>query len=139
VEQIFGNQQKNTKNKFQIGDYVLWFPKGENTHLGKFLKKWFRPFKVQYCLPNNNNIIIYVNNFEPNLVLVNFNKLKPYKYVNQTLKGIQNSKYQMSLKSIDLNHKEEKSNEHSKDHRTIKIIDTDHTIASEEASINLMS
>ncbi len=26
------NQQKNTKKKFQFGDYVLWFPKGEKTH-----------------------------------------------------------------------------------------------------------
>jgi hypothetical protein len=37
------------------------------------------------------NIIffVFVNNFEPNLVLVNVNKLKPYNYVDQTLKGIQ--------------------------------------------------
>jgi len=30
---------------------------------------------------------VYVNNFEPKLVLININKLKPYKYVDQTLKG----------------------------------------------------
>jgi hypothetical protein len=35
---------------------------------------------------------IFVNNFEPNPILVNVNKLKPYKYVDQTLKGIQRSK-----------------------------------------------
>ncbi len=39
------SQQKNTK-KFQFGDYVLWLPKGENTYLGKFKKRWFGPFKV---------------------------------------------------------------------------------------------
>ncbi len=33
--------------------------------------------------------LVYVNNFEPNPILVNVNKLKPYKYVDQTLKGIQ--------------------------------------------------
>jgi hypothetical protein len=33
-----------------------------------------------------------VNNFEPNPILVNVNKLIPYKYVDQTLKGIQSSK-----------------------------------------------
>jgi hypothetical protein len=47
---------KNTQNKFQFGDYVLWFPKGGETHLGKFKKIWFGLFWVQYCLPNN---IIY--------------------------------------------------------------------------------
>jgi hypothetical protein len=36
-------QHKNTKKKFQFGDYVLWLPKGENTHLGKFKKRWFGP------------------------------------------------------------------------------------------------
>jgi hypothetical protein len=32
------SQQKNTKKKFQFGDYVLWFPKGEKTHMGKLKK-----------------------------------------------------------------------------------------------------
>ncbi len=40
------SQQKNTKKKFQFGDYVLWFPKGEKLHMNKFKKKWFGPFKV---------------------------------------------------------------------------------------------
>jgi hypothetical protein len=40
------SQQKHTKKKFQFRYYVLWFPKGENTHLGKFKKRWFGPFKV---------------------------------------------------------------------------------------------
>jgi hypothetical protein len=88
------SQQKNTENKFQFKDYVLWFPKGEKTHLGKFKKRWFGPFKVQYCLPNNIVIFVFVNNFEPNLILVNVNKLKPYTYVDQTLKGIQSSEDQ---------------------------------------------
>jgi predicted RNA-binding protein with PUA-like domain len=35
------SQQKNTNKKFQFGDYVLWFHKGENTHLGKFMKILF--------------------------------------------------------------------------------------------------
>jgi hypothetical protein len=32
------SQQKSTEKKFQFGDYVLWFPKGEKTHLGKLKK-----------------------------------------------------------------------------------------------------
>jgi hypothetical protein len=78
-------------------EIMLWFPRGEKSHLGKFLKKWFGPFRVQYCLPNNNVLLVYVNNFEPNLALVNINKLKPYKYVDQTLKGIQSSHNQKNL------------------------------------------
>jgi hypothetical protein len=65
----------------------MWFPKGEKTHLGKFKKRWFGPFMVLYCLSNNIVLFVFVNNFEPNLILVNINKLKPYRYVDQTLKG----------------------------------------------------
>jgi len=36
----------------------------------------------KYYLPNNIVLLVFVNNFEPNLVLVNVNKLKPYKYVD---------------------------------------------------------
>jgi hypothetical protein len=53
-------------------------PKGEKIHLGKFKKRRFRPFRIQYCLPNNIAILVSINNFEPNPVLVNVNKLKPY-------------------------------------------------------------
>jgi hypothetical protein len=56
--------------------------------LGNFKKIWFGPFRVQHCLPNNNVFHVFVNNFELNPTLVNVNKLKPYKYVDQTLKGI---------------------------------------------------
>jgi hypothetical protein len=57
-----------------FGDYVLWFPKGKNTHLGMFKKRWFGPFR-QYCSANNIVLLVYVNKFETNLVLVNINKL----------------------------------------------------------------
>ncbi len=70
------------EKKFQFGDYVLWFPKGEKTNMGKFKKRWFGPFRVHYCLPNNIIILFFVNNFEPNPILVNVNNLKPYNYVD---------------------------------------------------------
>jgi hypothetical protein len=57
------------------------FPKEKKTHLGKFKKISFGPFKVQYFLPNNI-VLIFINNFEPNPILVNVNKLKPYTYVD---------------------------------------------------------
>jgi hypothetical protein len=40
------SQHKNIENKFLFGDYVLWFPKGGKTYIGKFKKRWFGPFKV---------------------------------------------------------------------------------------------
>ncbi len=116
----------------------MWFPKGEMTHLGKFKKIWFGPFRVQYCL-SNNIVIAFVNNFEPNPILVNVNKLKPYKDVEQTLKGIQSSDNHIFLESIDLNHREEKSNEDSEDQKTTTIINTNQMITSKEALVNLMS
>jgi plasmid maintenance system killer protein len=65
--------------------------------------------------------------------------LKPYTYVDQTLMGIQSSKNQKSLHSIDSNHMEEKFDENSKDHSKAKIIGTYHTIMSKEALVNMMS
>jgi hypothetical protein len=41
--------------------------------------------------------------------------LKPYKYVDQTLKGIQSSKNKKTLESIDFDHMEKKFDEDSKD------------------------
>ncbi len=83
----------------------------------KFKKGWFGPFKVEYCLSKNIVFLVSVNNFEPNLILCNVNKLKPYRYVDQKLKGIHSSKYQKSLKSID----------------------TDQIFTSKEVLVNLMS
>jgi hypothetical protein len=60
---------------------------GKKTHLSKFKKRWFAPIRVQYYLANNTILLVFVENFKPNLVLVNINKLKSYKYVDQTLKG----------------------------------------------------
>ncbi len=80
------SQHKHTNKKFQFEDFVFWFPKGEKTHLGKFKKRWFIPIRLHYCLPDNT-ILVSVNNYEPNPVLINVNNLKPYRYVNQTLKA----------------------------------------------------
>jgi hypothetical protein len=73
---------------------------------------------------------------EPNPILVNVNKLKPYKYVDQRLKGIHNHTF---LESIDLDHREEKSNEDLEDQRTKYIIGTNQTITSKEALVNLVN
>ncbi len=71
------SQQKNTKKQFKFDDFVLWFPKGSNSHLEKFTKKWFEPYIVQYELPNNMILLVTFINFEPNPMFININKLKP--------------------------------------------------------------
>jgi hypothetical protein len=57
----------------------LWFPKGNKSHLRKFIRKWFRSYKVHYVMPNNIVLLMIIEKFETNHVLVNVNKLKPYK------------------------------------------------------------
>jgi hypothetical protein len=59
----------------------LWFPKGNKSHLGKFIRKWFGLYVIQYVLLNNIMLLVTIEKFETNLVLVNVNKLKPYKYM----------------------------------------------------------
>ncbi len=56
---------------------MLWFPKKHKTHFGKFTKKWFGLYRIQFCLPNNIFILVTMDKFDPNLKLVNVNKLKP--------------------------------------------------------------
>ncbi len=75
------SQQKNLEKNFSFGDYVLWFPKGNKSHLGKFTRKWFGLYRVQYVLPNKTMLLVTIEMFETNPMLVNVNKLKPYKYV----------------------------------------------------------
>jgi hypothetical protein len=77
-------QQNHKIKNFSMGDIVLWFPKGKKEHTGIFLKWWFGPYKIQYCLPNNTILFININKFEPNPILVNINKLKHYQYLGQT-------------------------------------------------------
>jgi len=36
---------------------------------------------MKYCLPNNIVLLVTIDKFDPNLVFVNINKLKPYKFI----------------------------------------------------------
>ncbi len=91
--------------------------------MGKFKKRWFGPFRVQYRLPNNI-VLISTNNLKPNPILVNVNKLKSYTYVDYTMKGIQSLENQKFLPSIDENYMEETSNENLEDKKKTKSIET---------------
>ncbi len=91
ANEIVANQQWNhlcgtskyTKKKFKFGDYALWFLKGQKTHLGKFTKKWFGPYKIQFYLLNNTMLLVTLDKFNSNLMLVNVNKLKPYQFLDE--------------------------------------------------------
>jgi hypothetical protein len=39
-------------------------------------------------LPNNIVLFVTINKFDPNLVLININKLKPYKFIENTLQRV---------------------------------------------------
>lgn len=77
--------QRHYKSKtFTVGDYVLWFPKGQKQHTPKFKTRWFGPYRVQYLLSNNIALLVTVDHFEPHPILVNINKLKPYQTFDPT-------------------------------------------------------
>jgi hypothetical protein len=59
----------------------MWFPNGNKSQLGKFTKKWVQPYKIQYVFPNNIVLLVTIEKFESNPVLVNVNKFEPYKYM----------------------------------------------------------
>jgi hypothetical protein len=84
-------------------------------------------------------LFFFVNNFEPNLVLLNVNKLKPYASMDQTLKGIQNLIVQMFLQSTYENHMEETFDEDLEDKKEIETIGTDQTIVLKKTLVNLIS
>ncbi len=72
-----------------MGDYVLWFPKAKKQHIGKISKSCSIPYWIQYYLPNNTTLLVIIDKFHPNLILVNVNKLKPYRFYNLILKGLE--------------------------------------------------
>jgi len=60
---------------------VLWFLGVVFKHAPKFRRQWFGPHIIQYCLPNNIILFVTIDKFDPNPVLININKLKPYKFI----------------------------------------------------------
>ncbi len=83
--------------------------------------------------------LVHVGYNIPYPILVNVNRLKPYTYVDQTLKGIQSSKDQKSLQSIDENQMEETCDENSENHRETQTIGIDHIVILEFFLIKLIS
>jgi hypothetical protein len=64
---------------------VFWFPKARKEHTSKFKQRWFGPYMIQYCLFNNTPLLVIIDKFDPNPILININKLKPYQFQDTTI------------------------------------------------------
>ena len=70
-------------------------------HAGKLRNKWFGPYRVQYLLPNNTVLLITVDKFDPNPVIVNINKLKTYRCPKEGLPDLSSSDHQTKIQLIE--------------------------------------
>ena len=82
-------------------DYVLWYLKGANVHTGKLRNKWFGPYRVQYLLPNNTVLLVTVDKFDSDPVIVNINKLKTYRCPEEGLPNLSSSNHQTKTQLME--------------------------------------
>jgi len=61
------------------------FQKNQNERLANLLGSGME-FIITICIPNNNVLLVTLENFEPHPMLVNVNKLNPYMYVEGIIK-----------------------------------------------------
>ena len=94
-------QTQDKPHQFRMGDYVLWYPKGANVHVGKLQNKWFGPYQVQYLLPNNTVLVVTVDKFDSDPVIVNINKLKIYRCPEEGLPDLSSSDHQTKTQLIE--------------------------------------
>ncbi len=65
---------------FLLGTLIMNTPR-------KFTNKWFGLYKVQYHLSNNTCLLVIIDKFDPNPILMNVDKLKSYNYVSKEVQG----------------------------------------------------
>ena len=94
-------QTQGKPHQFRMGDYVLWFPKGANVHTGRLQNKWFGPYQVQYLLPNNTVLLVTMEKFDPDPVIVNINKLKTYRCPEEGLPDLSSSDYRTKTQLME--------------------------------------
>jgi hypothetical protein len=103
--------EKGIQKEIQIWRSCTLVFKGSKTRLGKFIRKWFGPYIVQFYLPNNIIFLVIMDKFDPNHILTNINKLKPYKVFDdgaQTIDGPQ-LVYWEGQGDVDVNDKTKKT------------------------------
>ena len=75
--------------------------KGANVHAGKLRNKWFGPYQVQYLLPNNTVLLVVVDKFDPDPVIVNINKQKTYRCPEEGLPDLSSSDHQTKTQLME--------------------------------------
>ncbi len=53
-------------------------------HSPKFQNRWFGPYRIQYYLPNNIILLMIIDKFGLNPILININKLKPHQFIEDS-------------------------------------------------------
>ena len=94
-------QSQDKPHQFRMGDHVLWYPKGANVPAGKLCNKWFGPYRVQYLLPNNTVLLITVDKFDPDPVIVNINKMKTYRCLEEGLLDLSSSDHRTKTQLME--------------------------------------
>ena len=94
-------QTQGKPHQFRMGDYDLWYPKGANVHIGKLRNRWFGSYRVQYLLPNNTELLVIVDKFDLDPVIVNINKLKTYQCPKEGLPDLSSSDHQTKTQLIE--------------------------------------
>jgi len=77
-KKILWSENRYRLENFKLGVYVLWFPTWHREYPCKLKRCWFGLYCVQYYFHNNIILLVNLDRFDHNLVLVNANKLKPY-------------------------------------------------------------
>ena len=94
-------QTQGKPHQFRMGDYVLWYPNGANVYAGKLQNKWYGPYRVQYLLPNNIVLLVIVDKFDLDPVIVNIKKLKTYRCPEEGLPDLSSSDHQTKTQLIE--------------------------------------
>ncbi len=76
----YGHKTSSLKLSFNL-ETMLWFLGVISKHASKFQRRWFGPYIIQYCSPNNIVLLVTIDKFDPNPIFININKLKPYKFI----------------------------------------------------------
>ena len=70
-------------------------------HAGKLRNKWFGSYRVQYLLPNNTVLLVTIDKFDPDPIIVNINKLKTYRCPEEGLPDLSSSENQTKIQLIE--------------------------------------
>jgi hypothetical protein len=86
---FFEHKTITRPNPFPWGITCYGSQKPKKKHIGKFKKICSSPYWIQYYLPNNTTLLVTMDKFDPNLIIVNVNKLIPYRFHNLIPKGLE--------------------------------------------------